>query len=126
MIPRRQGFTLIELLVVIAIIAILAAILFPVFAQAREQARKTSCLASQKQNGLAVMMYTQDAVLFSFWPPRPDPSTNRSVIWLSQIPSRFICAASRRCFAVLSYGSVMMLTPRVSPGFLLPSDKVNW
>lgn len=56
----RHGFTLIELLVVIAIIAILAAILFPVFAQAREQARKTSCLSSQKQNGLASMMYAQD------------------------------------------------------------------
>ncbi len=57
---RRHGFTLIELLVVIAIIAILAAILFPVFAQAREHARKTSCLSSQKQNGLALMMYAQD------------------------------------------------------------------
>ncbi|MCX6361510.1 MAG: prepilin-type N-terminal cleavage/methylation domain-containing protein [Armatimonadetes bacterium] len=57
---QRRGFTLIELLVVIAIIAILAAILFPVFAQAREQARKASCLSSQKQNGLALMMYAQD------------------------------------------------------------------
>src|SRR5689334_3517219 len=57
---QRRAFTLIELLVVIAIIAILAAILFPVFAQAREQARKTTCLSSQKQNGLAGMMYAQD------------------------------------------------------------------
>jgi prepilin-type N-terminal cleavage/methylation domain-containing protein/prepilin-type processing-associated H-X9-DG protein len=57
---HRRAFTLIELLVVIAIIAILAAILFPVFAQAREQARKASCLSSQKQNGLASMMYAQD------------------------------------------------------------------
>jgi prepilin-type N-terminal cleavage/methylation domain-containing protein len=57
---RRNGFTLIELLVVIAIIAILAAILFPVFAQAREAARKTSCLSNTKQVGLAVMMYVQD------------------------------------------------------------------
>jgi prepilin-type N-terminal cleavage/methylation domain-containing protein/prepilin-type processing-associated H-X9-DG protein len=56
----RKGFTLIELLVVIAIIAILAAILFPVFAQARESARKASCLSNTKQVGAAVMMYVQD------------------------------------------------------------------
>ena len=56
----RKGFTLIELLVVIAIIAILAAILFPVFAQAREKARGTSCLSNGKQMGTAVLMYAQD------------------------------------------------------------------
>jgi prepilin-type N-terminal cleavage/methylation domain-containing protein/prepilin-type processing-associated H-X9-DG protein len=56
----RSGFTLIELLVVIAIIAILAAILFPVFAQAREKARQASCLTHLKQLGLAEMMYAQD------------------------------------------------------------------
>jgi len=55
-----QGFTLIELLVVIAIIAILAAILFPVFAKAREKARQTSCLSNEKQVALAVLMYAQD------------------------------------------------------------------
>jgi prepilin-type N-terminal cleavage/methylation domain-containing protein/prepilin-type processing-associated H-X9-DG protein len=54
------GFTLIELLVVIAIIAILAAILFPVFAQARETARKTQCLSNGRQIGTALMMYVQD------------------------------------------------------------------
>jgi len=57
---RRRGFTLIELLVVIAIIAILAAILFPVFAKAREQARKAACQSNLKQLGSGVMMYAQD------------------------------------------------------------------
>ncbi len=56
----RNGFTLIELLVVIAIIALLAAILFPVFAQAREKARQTACVSNLKQIGLAVRMYVQD------------------------------------------------------------------
>jgi len=57
---KRRGFTLIELLVVIAIIAILAAILFPVFARAREKARQTSCLSNCKQIALAMIMYAQD------------------------------------------------------------------
>jgi len=57
---EKQAFTLIELLVVIAIIAILAAILFPVFARARENARRASCLSNLKQIGLGMMMYVQD------------------------------------------------------------------
>ncbi len=62
----RRGFTLIEILVVIAIIAILAAILFPVFAQAREKARQVSCSSNEKQLGLALMQYEQDNDEFMF------------------------------------------------------------
>lgn len=56
----KKGFTLIELLVVIAIIAILASILFPAFARARENARRTACLSNQKQLGLSIFQYSQD------------------------------------------------------------------
>ena len=57
----KRGFTLIELLVVIAIIAILAAIIFPVFAQARDKARQTQCLSNEQQIGVALLMYMQDS-----------------------------------------------------------------
>ena len=63
----RSGFTLIELLVVIAIIAILAAILFPVFAQARDKARGAACISNLKQFGSALMMYMQDYDEKSVW-----------------------------------------------------------
>src|SRR5258706_4266160 len=56
----RRAFTLIELLVVVSILTILAGLLFPVFARARESARQTSCTSNQRQIGLAVAMYTQD------------------------------------------------------------------
>lgn len=69
---RQRGFTLIELLVVIAVIAILAAILMPVFARAREKARQSSCLSNLKQLGLGVMMYVQD---YEAYPLASSPSS---------------------------------------------------
>ncbi len=77
---RRRGFTLIELLVVIAIIAVLAAILFPVFAQARAKARQTACLSNLKQIGLAAMMYSQDydECLVPHW---VKPAPNVTIYW---------------------------------------------
>lgn len=84
-----RGFTLIELLVVIAIIAILAAILFPVFAQARESARMTSCLSNMKQIGLALRMYAQDYdEKYSNIREYSDPSVgccNQSLTWKNVI-----------------------------------------
>jgi prepilin-type N-terminal cleavage/methylation domain-containing protein/prepilin-type processing-associated H-X9-DG protein len=85
---KRRGFTLIELLVVIAIIAILAAILFPVFASAREKARQTTCLSNQKQLGLAFAQYTSD--FDECFPPRcylQAPYTNWPDIIMSYVKS---------------------------------------
>jgi prepilin-type N-terminal cleavage/methylation domain-containing protein/prepilin-type processing-associated H-X9-DG protein len=99
----RRGFTLIELLVVIAIIAILAAILFPVFAQAREKARSALCVSNLKQLGLALAMYRQDYdemnARYRFCPDLPgdplclavDPPTTvtgpNEIWWAPQDPS---------------------------------------
>src|SRR5437016_1277125 len=79
--PKQHAFTLIELLVVIAIIAILAAILFPVFAQAREKARAISCLSNSKQIGLATMQYVQDydETYPCGWHPAPGGDAWRSM-----------------------------------------------
>jgi prepilin-type N-terminal cleavage/methylation domain-containing protein/prepilin-type processing-associated H-X9-DG protein len=81
----RKGFTLIELLVVIAIIAILAAILFPVFAKAREKARQSSCLSNVKQLTLGVLQYVQD---YDETLPKYRQGTNNpwcGIMWYNQI-----------------------------------------
>jgi prepilin-type N-terminal cleavage/methylation domain-containing protein/prepilin-type processing-associated H-X9-DG protein len=88
---RKTGFTLIELLVVIAIIAILAAILFPVFARAREKARQTSCLSNLKQLGLAIQMYAQDYDERLTRPYRyMYPNGTRSLFWWGDMMQPYI------------------------------------
>jgi prepilin-type N-terminal cleavage/methylation domain-containing protein/prepilin-type processing-associated H-X9-DG protein len=102
--PRQRtgGFTLIELLVVIAIIAILAAFLFPVFAQAREKARQTSCLSNLKQMGSAMLMYAGD--FDGYFPPvlgrEPQHRYLYESSWIARLepyvksPAIFICPSS--------------------------------
>ncbi len=83
MIKHKTAFTLIELLVVIAIIAILAAILFPVFAQAREKARQSACLSNMRQMGIAVNMYLQD--YDERFPLDSHTGTNAPWVWLNTL-----------------------------------------
>ena len=84
---HRFGFTLIELLVVIAIIAILAAILFPVFAQAREKARQTACLSNQKQIATALLIYAPDYdETFPGWMDIPSHPLYANYSWAIIVP----------------------------------------
>jgi prepilin-type N-terminal cleavage/methylation domain-containing protein len=106
-VPRHWGFTLIELLVVIAIIAILAAILFPVFAQARDKARQAACLSNVKQIALGVAMYRQDwdgKGPFAGWPPGPNwefnqhkPTSHYELEWQFTIQPYLKNAGVLRC-----------------------------
>lgn len=100
-VSNRKAFTLIELLVVIAIIAILAAILFPVFAQAREKARQTSCLSNLKQMGLGAIMYVQD--YDETYPIGASQGNEGTWLWNFNLPVPFnwrpIPATDRRVFA---------------------------
>jgi len=106
---RRSGFTLIELLVVIAIIAILAAILFPVFAKAREKARQSSCLSNEKQISLAILQYAQDyderfpvgqanATPAYFWPMGVAPYMKNTQVLIC--PSRSSSTATSATYLV--------------------------
>jgi prepilin-type N-terminal cleavage/methylation domain-containing protein/prepilin-type processing-associated H-X9-DG protein len=99
--PQRYGFTLIELLVVIAIIAILAAILFPVFAQAREKARQSGCASNMKQIGMAIQLYAQDND-DALVPCRVGTTKDDTVYWnkfiepYSLTQANFICPSAHR------------------------------
>ncbi len=104
----KRGFTLIELLVVIAIIAILAAILFPVFAKAREKARQTSCLSNMRQMGVGTMQYVQDHdERFPLWYTGPDwdwPNTWRGRIMPYVKNQQVFHCPSHSDFAYGTYG----------------------
>jgi prepilin-type N-terminal cleavage/methylation domain-containing protein/prepilin-type processing-associated H-X9-DG protein len=101
----RRGFTLIELLVVIAIIAILAAILFPVFAKAREKARQSSCSSNLKQIALAAMQYAQD------YDERTPYPTGAGMGWAGTTGT-MTCAG---CFHLYESGQVTAAGPRYEP-----------
>lgn len=105
-----RAFTLIELLVVIAIIAILAAILFPVFAQAREKARQTSCLSNGRQIGIAFLMYASDWDDYLPLTTFPLPSNS----WTDQAQPYI---RSRQIFRCPSDESANWSSPLASPGF---------
>ncbi|MDR3707748.1 MAG: DUF1559 domain-containing protein [Capsulimonadaceae bacterium] len=111
----RRAFTLIELLIVIAIIAILAAILFPVFATAREKARQTSCSSNLKQIGLAITQYEQD---FDETPPDGNSHTYSACGWAGQI---YPYVKSKQVFVCPDDS-----TPAASCSYLYNQDIMNF
>jgi prepilin-type N-terminal cleavage/methylation domain-containing protein len=115
---RRFAFTLIELLVVIAIIAILAAILFPVFSQAREKARQTTCLSNEKQIGMAILQYVQDydeampsGVVNAPYTQNPGPTTGYGMGWAGQV---FAYAKSKEIFRCPDDNTSSSVAPTIS------------
>lgn len=98
-----RGFTLIELLVVIAIISILAAILFPVFARARENARRTTCLSNLKQIGMAFIQYSQDydermiPPSLAYSHIRPDGVPSTTALWMYMAQPYFKSVQALNC-----------------------------
>jgi prepilin-type N-terminal cleavage/methylation domain-containing protein/prepilin-type processing-associated H-X9-DG protein len=134
----RKGFTLIELLVVIAIIAILAAILFPVFAQAREKARQSACLSNCNQIGKALMMYIQDneGILpdngygsysvyqtpSRWFSTQLDPYVKSYKVW--DCPSARVNASCFHSAAGRDYGMAATFSGREEASFITPADLV--
>jgi prepilin-type N-terminal cleavage/methylation domain-containing protein/prepilin-type processing-associated H-X9-DG protein len=129
----RRGFTLIELLVVIAIIAILAAILFPVFAQARDKARAASCLSNVKQLALAFNMYAQDYdESLPFWAPQCH-SIGASAVTCGRVVTGNLAATAADGAPYLSPGYAGSLWPyglqpyiKNANIFGCPSDAQKW
>jgi prepilin-type N-terminal cleavage/methylation domain-containing protein/prepilin-type processing-associated H-X9-DG protein len=117
---KRSGFTLIELLVVIAIIAILAAILFPVFAKAREKARQTSCASNEKQLGLAILQYVQD---YDEMMPAYDKTGAGATAWAGRIYPYVKAVAVYTCPDDPQYPSVY---GNIAGATAVDSYAMNW